>query len=287
MKKTTFLFLIMMLTVTTGMSAQNSSSLVNDDSLNKWWCFYGYGTDGNTLFTERYSFGDSYERNGKTYIQLLIERNFLDNNDIDQSGNEGRPPFYSESTGVIGIREFDGRIFVNREDYLGLLAKTSYWSWEGDVDYLPYEQTSDGEIVLYDFTKQTGDKFLSLKDHSDISVESVKTIVTLDGVTRRVQILSNGNIVVEGVGCINSSGIWLCYLNPAQSPCKRSKMENMYMTEGGNPFFSWEEINTLSVKNIRPSIAKCNSVIYDLQGRLSHSPSRGMYIQDGRKVVVK
>ena len=85
----------------------------------------------------------------------------------------------------IWLREDGGRVFVNKEEYLLLLTNNTLWSWVGDASYIPYKETEDGELVLYDFTMEPGDSFQHVDGHDDIVVDSVGTLTTLDGLQRR------------------------------------------------------------------------------------------------------
>ena len=100
---------------------------------------------------------------------------------------------------------------------MALLDKDSFWSRVGDASYIPYRETEDGELVLYDFTMEPGDSFQHVDGHDDIVVDSVGTLTTLDGLQRRLIYLSNGCQVAEGMGCLNSGGGLLFYLNPVNS----------------------------------------------------------------------
>ena len=50
--------------------------------------------------------------------------------------------------------------------------------------------------------------------------------------------------------------------------------------------FNFDDATTTGVNNVQPSVEKKNDVIYDLQGRRVTNPSRGIYIVNGKKVVI-
>ena len=50
--------------------------------------------------------------------------------------------------------------------------------------------------------------------------------------------------------------------------------------------FNFDDATTTGINNIQPSVEKKNDVIYDLQGRRVTNPSRGIYIVNGKKVVI-
>ena len=114
----------------------------------------------------------------------------------------------------------NGRVYVDKQEYIAAMEKEYLDVLEeqkrdlnplgtvGDKDYLPYRQTDDGELILYDFNMLPGDKYPSVEGHDDISVARVETMVTRDGVSRRLLTLSNGYRLLEGVGSLNSPGMF-------------------------------------------------------------------------------
>lgn len=172
-----------------------------------------------TTFDFCYCIYEPYEKNGKTYNSML---SYADDNGGFYMIDLATPT-------APGIRTEDGRIYVDREEYMNYLeeeaklcAVNSEFSMYplspvGDKDYIPYRQTDDGELVLYDFNMQPGERFLSVEGHDDISVVNVRTMKTRDGISRRLLTLSNGYKLLEGIGCINSPGMFYCYLNPSHS----------------------------------------------------------------------
>ena len=50
--------------------------------------------------------------------------------------------------------------------------------------------------------------------------------------------------------------------------------------------FNFDDATTTGVNNVQPVAEKKNDVIYDLQGRRVTNPSRGIYIVNGKKVVI-
>ena len=160
------------------------------------WTPIGYEIDGPKIL------------NGKTYGRLLMSGQHW-----GSRGFEAQSAFYSFDA-PIGIRDEGGRIYVNKEEYLNLMTDDYYWSYVGDRDFIPYEATADGELVLYDFNKSVGDVYCKMHDGSELTVTKVDTLKTEDGVMRRRLTLSNGYDLIEGVGCTNSVGYLLFWLNP-------------------------------------------------------------------------
>ena len=201
---------------------------------------------------------------------------------------------------TILAREEGGRLLVKKTDYMALLAKDSYWSRVGDASYIPYRETEDGELVLYDFTMEPGDSFQHVDGHDDIVVDSVGTLTTLDGLQRRLIYLSNGCQVAEGMGCLNSAGGLLFYLNPLNSSYNKGFMSLIAPARGMVGYYQKEiyirtpqEERDAILAGIAPIVKSeqttvTNTPLYDLQGRrLSQKPERGVYIEGGRKVVIK
>ena len=155
------------------------------------------------------------ELNGKTYQQLGFRMNANGSRgEADINKTELHP--FPNNGDLIGIRYENGRMLVDKEEYMALLADSCYWSAWGTATALPYETTTDGELVLYDFTKNEGDVYLRLADGSNITVTKAYSLKTEDGVTRRCLTLSNGLELIEGIGCINSPGMLLFWLNVQQ-----------------------------------------------------------------------
>ena len=50
--------------------------------------------------------------------------------------------------------------------------------------------------------------------------------------------------------------------------------------------FNFDDATTTGINTIQPAVEKKNDVIYDLQGRRVTNPSRGIYIVNGKKVVI-
>ena len=148
--------------------------------------------------------------NGKTYGLLHVHSDLYGARGTEASVSN---PYNS----TIGIRYEDGRLYVNKEDYLELFTPEYIWRTIGDGNNLPYETTEDGELVLYDFSKNVGDTYCQLADGTTLTVTKTGVMKTEDGVTRRLLTLSNGLELIEGIGCTNSRGLMLFWLNISPS----------------------------------------------------------------------
>lgn len=225
-----YLFVLISLSLVPGV-AQAQNDLLSDHALE--WTFYGEHEEGyidhdHGYFIDDYTLGNQYEKNGKTYRSLYFYRDFPDDAGVRRSKESQSFGWGVGGAGSIGIRVDGDRVLADREEYLALMADNSYWHLVGDRDYIPYEQTEDGELVLYDFSKKAGDKFAHVEGHDDITVLAVDFVTTRDGVRRCRQILSNGAAVIGGIGCVCSTGMWLFYLNPAESPCTKGMLTELY-----------------------------------------------------------
>ena len=160
-------------------------------------------------------------------------------------------------------------------------------------DYIPYEVTEDGEMVLYDYTMEVGDSYRHVDGYDDVCVTSKDMVMLKDGKEHVRLKLSNGLELIEGLGCINSKGMQMCYLNPSADA-----MINEYVTQYLSASLTWADINNNliygergPVKNAINTVTDNSSssiTLYDLQGRrLADRPRKGVYIRDGRKYVGK
>jgi len=209
--------------------------------------------------------------------------------------------FYS-----IGIRLEDGKVYTNFEDfceYQNFRFNYDYfyqccWSFS-DPNYLPYHLTEDGsELILYDYTMEVGDGFRHVDGHDDITVVEKDTVAYADDVPRRRLTLSNGLIIIEGMGCINSNGMLIDWLNPAEEYQSNFTYLDYCADDWNKPFniiYTHEDsglhvvdTNPAGIESLHSSDSSDRHALFDLQGRrLIQKPARGVYIQDGRKVVIK
>jgi len=208
----------------------------------------------------------------------------------------------------IGIRRVNGRVLTNYEDfkyYQSYHLIHDYYRFPlhsfGNPDYLPYNLTEDGkELILYDYTMEVGDSYRHVDGYDDISVAKKDTI-WLSGdpdTPRRRLTLTNGLVLIEGVGCINSNGMLIDYLNPETQYASRYTYLVQCTTHTGDVIYydyrkdsgmNIFDQNTLGITE--PSFQHSSfsaTQYYDLQGRrLKGEPQRGIYIKDGKKVARK
>lgn len=187
-----------------------------------------------TTFNELRTFylADSVVVNSHNYrklvggsLEFLGSETHYDSN-YPLSGVSARTRSSASNTMYVYIREENGRVYVEKESYLHYLTETDkvgrsgFFNTEdkyGDASYLPYEETADGELVIYDFTMQQGDKFKSVPGYENVWVKETGTVTTADGKERKRLVMSNGLEIVEGIGCICSKGPFFAWLNPYPS----------------------------------------------------------------------
>jgi hypothetical protein len=207
----------------------------------------------------------------------------------------------------IGIRRSDGKVLTDYEDFCIYLNYRFVndgvdlpWNFSfGDPTYIPYHLTEDGsELILYDYTMEVGDSFRHVDGYDDITVVEKDTVAFADNVPRRRLTLSNGLVIIEGMGCINSNGMLIDWLNPAEEYQSNFTYLDYCADDWNKPFnvIYTHEDSGLHVVDTNPTGIESQPspqysvrhALYDLQGRrLSKRPERGVYIEDGRKYVVR
>lgn len=252
--------------------------------------------DVEVTFTKFYLDGTT-EKNGKTYHRMYSLKS-------SENGEVTVPEY------LLGIREEGRRVYVDYEEY----QKQS-----GAVcERLPYEQTEDGELVLYDFNMAEGDRFTwKMQDEAEkyYEVAGKRPVNMQDKRVRYVYDLESGYShpleIIANIGCTNSCGLLLNYMDGME---QKNKMEigshlNMYVMTApdwtiykapeyvGNPSEERRSVGGYKTdpffdSKVGIEIVKSKSVndgiVYDLMGRrLDGKPARGMYIQNGKKYIVR
>lgn len=261
-------------------------SMLTDDSLWEYSSVVRFNEypDGNYKINSyfNYALGDTEEINGKIYYKLYYSSLDLDYRSVEP----GLGYRY-----MVGLREDDGRILVNRDAYISFLQNSQL----GDPDYIPYNLTDDGELILYDFNMQVGDKYNSVAGYNDVSVVEITKVETKDGMSRKLFTLSNGLKLIEGIGCINSRGMLINYLNP---PYFREDLpwRNVAFLSGFGLSGEWvykQTIDDFANNNVGIEGVKMDEAddasapLYDLLGRkVTGVPERGIYIRDKKKIWI-
>ena len=189
-------------------------------------------------------------------------------------GNVVYKKLFLDNTFISGLREENGRIY---ECY-----------WNG----VP-------ECMIFDIHLQTGDLFKDTTDElNQMKVKNTDEII-IGGKKRRyleMWIYSEGQEIIdglvdywiEGIGCMNGP----------HSPFWWTAVSNQVLllscNDGDDCVFTAEEFLDVStlIRNptieSRPCSISYDNLYYDLQGRcLTGKPTKGLYIQNGKKVIVK
>jgi hypothetical protein len=282
-----YLVLCTLLTIVGITSAQDLTML----SGNPLWTYGCFGNESDiTVPVAKIS--DEYglpEKDGRIYHQLFqIER-------LDIEWGKTVYTLYSP----IAVREENGKVFLWYDDY----KKETDWLKSlnrlRDVP-IPYLQTSENELLFYDFTLKAGEKYPTSSAYDGIYVEKIDTIVTKDNVSRKLFTLTNGLQILEGIGCLNTPNemlgfALLHYLYPIEAWVhgRSTEFNRLYEYEkNGQVIYRGFEVHT-DVNNVCKSSsskpAPSTHPWTDLSGRrLTTPPTRpGLYIRDGRKVMVK
>ncbi len=164
--------------------------------------------------------------------------------------------------------------------------------------YIASAETED-EMLLYDFTLNVGDSYPCAEA---AKVVEISQITTHDQMLRKVLKLSNGLIIIEGVGCVNSIGTLVIYQNTSLTDEEKLVDELTVHTTARLVSFGISketgeyecvydgDLDYQIITRISDAIPNSNKPsCFDLSGhQLSTPPTRkGVYIRDGRKVVVK
>ena len=240
--------------------------------LNMRWFYYGEGGEYDTM-----------EIDGKTYTIIHSEG-------LAFPSTRRRVPDVDMGEHYLGIRKEGGRVYANYANYLHHLGEPGSF-FRGDVNYIPYHLTDDGEVILYDYTMEVDDKYRCMDGYEDVSVVAKDVVMLEDQMEHRQLTLSNGLILIEDVGFINSPGMLINYLNPIEYEKEVfSFLEYKRIDE--TMLYTGEHYNIVdkTYLGVSDPMTKESAFtqLFDLQGRQQQGkPARGVYIRDGRKVVIK
>ena len=170
----------------------------------------------------------------------------------------------------------------------------------GDADALRSDYTCvDDEVILYDFTLGVDDTFGST------SIREVST-VNVGGEPRKMITLATGHRLLEGIGSLTGgffeymkAPLWLPGFTGICTTYLRLYEENDLLVfeqsseETYDYLLTEEDVQNYLLTGVREGIVKqaddkTTAPVYDLQGRkLSSMPAKGIYIQNGKKYVVR
>lgn len=260
------------------------------------WTQKGDSIYGDVSYIWYHTIG-TIEIEGKEYTAIDIELEARPT--VKQRRGAGQNCEYS-----LGLREENGRVLVNYQDYMNYLSHkypngSGYRASYGDASYIPYYLTDDGEIILYDFNMKVGDKYRHVDGYEDICITAIDSVMLNDGSKHKRLTLSNELILIEGIGCINSPGMLFDYLNPS-SGIKHwicyltlffDNVEDDWMvTPLSDAIYSYKNpliVNTWSLGIEEQTLSTGKEVIFNLQGQRITTYQKGLNIVDGKKIYLK
>ena len=205
-----------------------------------------------------------------------------------------------EGDSKILLRNGDpGQVLAEKASYLEYMSKAFPGIDMEDVftelAYYPLD------VVLYDFSLNVGDRYPC---RGEVTVEGISEMTTRDGISRKLFHLSNGLLLLEGVGCLNSrygvfgyqndpgtdEGGMAAQSSQSEEPADGAILSFLKYGENTDPVYlqgDWE-MGIVKVTEQK----QANGVIYDLQGRkVGTNPSaqlkKGIYIIGGKKAIIK
>ena len=254
--------------------------------------YSSYDMDGNWM-------GEYiYLRNGETE---LIE------------GKEYNKVYYENKTKtdnysiLLHMRREGKKILVRYDEYKDLLSAQGRDMTDFDK-LCRYEVTTDGDLILYDFGMQEGDMFRHIEGLDDIYVVKIAKCTWNHSSTCHKDImavrLSNGVTLLEDLGFESfNSRLSVRFDDSMMPPVWTSPDFFDYLNEHTNrkTFLDFAIIGEervydaifdgggSSVESITFNKSQMPFDIFDLQGRRvkSQPTQKGIYIQNGRKVLVK
>lgn len=190
-----------------------------------------------------------------------------------------------ESDHELPLYEEGGRVFIAEDNFDRYLSDTHpeigspYKTREGRVAYY--------HLLLYDFTLGVGDRYPCT---GEVYVRETGTLTTRDGISRRTLLLSNGLVIVEGIGCINSPFGLIAYQNTEEGQALDAKgtlASFGYVNKDGGVDTIYESGDAFLDDILLPWQRPFSpGAVHDLQGRrIIGVPQKGVYIQNGRKYV--
>ncbi len=261
---------------------------------------YSLFTDTVTAYDKRMlsydpSFVCSLSGEGTAYSKEVVVRTGMEQSMIMRS-NEQRSRFTTFDVAIyrsdeesaapdsmeMKLYERRGKVYVVQPNYQNYIQRL-FPNIREPYTHLGIPPES---VLLYDFTLETGDQYPC---RGEVYVKETGTMTSRDGIERKTMVLTNGLVIIEGIGCINSPLGVFGYQNQTTDVGGSSAigMES-FSKDGldGEPIYQSGDCQELSLRNtINSSITKTPS-IHDLQGRRLASPlEKGVYIQDGKKYV--
>jgi hypothetical protein len=219
---------------------------------------------------------------GKEYIQIKRYLMFFDMDAKPSVLAARRVNFYNPE---VLLREEGGKVYARKDQYVEVM---NVIYGVGD-ESLFMEECNDGEVLLYDFTLDEGNRYPC---RGEVFVSKVDKVVTNDGLFRKCMFLTNGMVIVEGIGCVNSVGEFYGYqnapvLNFGECGCL---VEFGYWNFDRNTYQVVYQSGLISAIGVVSDFRETSlpSMTYDLQGRKITKPQKnGLYIKNGKKFIAR
>lgn len=240
--------------------------------------------------------------NEKRYLKLYRKMSFA-----DVYLPMSTPEIYSNQGFIMNLRQQDGKVFAIKEQYLQYM-KSLYPEIE---EFYLGPAEDENEVLLYDFTLNIGDTYPCA---DGATVTEVRTSQKIDGKEYKLFLLSNGIIIIENIGCVNSLGTliayqhterivesysikratglttweWQDFLNHGILLWLKQNDQMIYLTD----FIETKDFNYFVIDNITnirtDNISSSYHHIFDLSGRRLTAPhTGGVYIKDGKKMMIR
>ena len=181
-----------------------------------------------------------------------------------------------------------GMVTVDISEYINYINSSAYGLFEDIEITSPFIYTSYTEpgydikdLCLYDFNSyRVGEPVCSglevIEPHEVPYITEVCDTIVNNGISRKMYILDNGMKLVEGIGCINSPGMLLSWLNFKVGDSNNTT--NLLL---------FRKKDTTNIENLH-SIQGVDK-IFDIQGRKLDGLTKGLNIvksADGKTVKV-
>lgn len=142
------------------------------------------------------------------------------------------------------------------------------------------------EFVLYDFSVAEGEKVSSMFPLGEVVVNHISTIVVQEQIFRCFHLSANSGyepLWVEGIG--HPGGPF----HSANAKVNDGKIYTLLSCyEDNTCIFTADDFKIASsVSSAKVDVLQTSSKVFDLQGRLTGKPTKGVYIQNGEKRVVR
>lgn len=206
--------------------------------------------------------------------------------------------YINKTIGETGYATFGSNANVDFSKAIPATANTSFSAYKGKVQStgsITYHETStlyggEGALLVGDAGTYsipvTAAEVSADTEHNDFkAVDTKQEVDQTNGVDKTRYILTkkivendvNNNDAPLGFYKVNDNGSW-CAANTAY-------LETSISPAASREYFPLQ-IETSGVENIKNDLTESNGTVYDLQGRRVINPKKGLYIVNGKKVIM-